>query len=182
MVPGQTIVARAITGDGTGLLLPIRRQIQRMAPSVAIQEATTLRSVLDRAVGPARQIMFLLALLTTLAVVLGAIGVYGVISQFATRRAREWGIRIALGLNPARVVSHVVGRGTALVAMGIMVGIAGARLLARLLSPFLYGISANDPVAVIGAIVILFAAGALAALIPAMRAGRVDPAVVLRDQ
>jgi putative ABC transport system permease protein len=133
-------------------------------------------------VGPARQIMFLLTLLTTLALVLGAIGVYGVISQFATRRRREWSIRIALGLAPSRVVQHVVGRGTKLVAVGLLIGLGGMALLSRLVTPFLYGVRANDATSVVVAMAVLLSVGVLAALIPALRAGRVDPALVLRDQ
>ena len=182
MVPSQTIVVRAATGDGAALLAPIRRAIQRVSPGVAIQEATTLSAVIDEAVGPARQIMLLLTLLTTLALLLGAIGVYGVISHFATRRRREWSIRIALGLSPASVVRHVVGRGTRLVTLGVVIGVGGMVLMAKLVTPFLYGVHASDPTAVIVSIVILIGVGVLAALIPAVRAGRVDPALVLRDQ
>jgi putative ABC transport system permease protein len=126
--------------------------------------------------------MGLFALLTGIALLLGAIGVYGVISQFVARRNREWSIRVALGLSPARVVSLVVRHGAALVAMGIAVGIAGAILSAKLLSAFLYGISTTDPVAIVAAAVTLLTVGLIAALVPALRAGRSDPALVLREQ
>jgi ABC-type antimicrobial peptide transport system permease subunit len=137
--------------------------------------------VLDRAVGPAREVMTLLALLTGLSLVLGAIGIYGVISQFVSRRKRDWGIRVALGLAPQRVVTLVVRHGATMVAIGIVLGVMIAVALTRLLSGFLYGVTATDPVAMIGAAVVLLTVGVVAALIPALRASRTDPAIVLRE-
>jgi len=138
--------------------------------------------VLDGAIGPVREVMMLLGLLTGLALMLGAVGIYGVISQFVSRRSREWSIRVALGLAPARVVSHVVGHGASLVGVGIVVGIAGAAAMTRLLSTFLYGVRSTDPMSMAAAAIALLAVGVIAALIPALRAGRTDPALVLREQ
>jgi ABC-type antimicrobial peptide transport system permease subunit len=155
--------------------------VQRAAPGVAVQEATTIEQVFAKAIGPVRQIMTLLTLLTALALVLGAIGVYGVIAHHVSRRKRDYGIRIALGLSPARVVRHVVGHGTALVGLGILIGVAAAVVLARSLSSLLYGVGAADPVALLAATLALLAAGVLAAFVPAWRASRVDPARVLYE-
>lgn len=141
-----------------------------------------MERVLADAVGPARQLMRLLALLTSLALVLGAIGVYGVISHFVQRRKRDWGIRIALGLTPSEVVTQVVGRGAALVAIGIVLGLIGVAVGARLLASLLYGIGSTDPAALAAAAAVLLAVGVTAALAPALKASRVDPAAVLREQ
>ena len=141
-----------------------------------------MERVLDRAVGPARQVMSLLALLTGLALVLSAIGIYGVIAHYVSRRKRDWSIRIALGLPPARVVRRVVGHSSALVAAGIVLGAIGALALARLLGSLLFGVRPADPISLVGSAIVLLSVGALAALIPALRASRTDPALVLREQ
>lgn len=138
--------------------------------------------VLDLAVGPARQMMMLLSLLSALAMVLGAIGIYGVISHFAARRKRDWAIRVALGLPTARVIRHIVAQGAGLVAAGIVIGVLGTAALARLLSSFLFGIGTLDPVAFAAASVLLLVLGVVAAFVPAHRASTVDPALVLREQ
>jgi ABC-type antimicrobial peptide transport system permease subunit len=126
--------------------------------------------------------MMLLAILTTLALVLGAVGVYGVISHFVNRRSRDWGVRIALGMMPAKVVRMIVMRGATLVAGGVAIGIAAFFALARLLGSLLYGVGAGDPVAMISATTVLLVVGIFAAVIPGLRASRTDPAIVLREQ
>jgi putative ABC transport system permease protein len=168
--------------DATMVLDDARRTINRVAPEFAVQQATTMSRVLDTAVGPARQIRTLLALLSALALILGAVGIYGVISHFAARRKRDWAIRVALGLPGSRVVSHIVGQGAALVAMGIVLGALGAVALSRVLTSFLYGVSKVDPTAFASASAALLAVGVLAAFVPAKRAGSVDPALVLREE
>ena len=178
----QTLVLRTERpADAAAILDTARKTVQRVASGVAVQEATTIEQVLTKAVGPARQIMTLLMLLTVLALVLGAIGVYGVIAHHVSRRKRDYGIRIALGLTPARVVRHVVGRGTALVGLGILIGAAAAVVLARSLASLLYGVGAADPMALLAATLALLTAGVLAAFVPAYRASRVDPARVLYE-
>lgn len=167
--------------DAAAAVDAARKAVQRVAPGVAVQEATTFEQVFTEAVGPARQIMTLLTLLTVLALVLGAIGVYGVIAHHVSRRKRDYGIRIALGLTPSRVVRHVVGRGTALVGLGILIGTIAAIVLARSLASLLYGVGAADPMALLAATLALLTAGVLAALVPAWRASRVDPARVLYE-
>ncbi len=165
-----------------GILESARRTISQTAPAIAVQEATTMESVFTKAVGPARQVMTLLTLLTATALVLGAIGIYGVISHFVTRRRRDYGVRIALGQSAAGVIRQVVGRGGVLVAMGSAIGIAGALLLARLLGSFLYGVGAADPMAMGTAVIALAAVGLAAAYIPARRASQTDPMMVLRSE
>lgn len=178
----QTLVLRTERPADAAVVLDVaRKTVQRIAPGVAVQEATTVEQVFTQAVGPARQIMTLLTILTVLALVLGAIGVYGVIAHHVSRRKRDYGIRIALGLSPARVVRHVVGRGTALVGLGILIGAVAAVVLARSLASLLYGVGAADPMALLAATLALLAAGVLAAFIPAWRASRVDPARVLYE-
>jgi predicted permease len=179
---GTFVLRAAPGGNEASLLDDARRTINRVAPAFAVQQATTMSRILDVAVGPARQVMTLLALLSGLALVLGAVGIYGVISHFAARRKRDWAIRVALGLPGSRVVTHIVGQGIVLVAIGIALGAIGTIALSRLLTTFLYGVSEVDPLAFVTASAALLAVGVVAALVPARRAGSVDPALVLREQ
>ena len=141
-----------------------------------------MERILAIAVGPARQVLALVSLLTGLALLLGAIGIYGVMSHFVARRKRDWGIRIALGLEPSRVLTGVVGQGTALVSVGIAIGLAAFVVLARFLTALIYGVGRTDPIVLSVAIVGLLSVGIVASLIPALRASGTDPAVVLREQ
>jgi ABC-type antimicrobial peptide transport system permease subunit len=141
-----------------------------------------MRSVLDRAVGPARQVVMLLSLMTALAIILGAVGIYGVIAHFASRHRRGWAIRVALGLSRSRVIAQVVSHAALLVSVGIGVGVVGAAALTRALSTFLYGVGAIDAIAFAGAGTVLLIVGLVAALLPAWRAGTADPLIALREQ
>jgi putative ABC transport system permease protein len=176
------LIRTARPGDAPQVLDVARRTVQRAAPDFAVQGVTTMDRIFKEAVGPARQVMVLLALLAGLALVLGAVGIYGVMSHFAARRKRDWAIRVALGLQPARVVRNVVGHGAGLVGIGIALGVVGAMVLARLLASLLYGVSAVDPLALATAGIVLLGMGLLAAFLPARRAGRLDPAIALREQ
>ncbi len=182
-MPGQSIVFRVNAGrDPVGSLEDARSVIRRISPRAAIQDATTMERILAIAVGPARQALTLMSLLTGLALLLGAIGIYGVMSHFVSRRKRDWGIRIALGLSPARVLGGVVGRGTSLVAMGIVIGLGAFAVLSKFLEALMYGVGRGDPYVLAAAIGGLLMVGVAASLIPAWRASGTDPAVVLREQ
>lgn len=181
--PPQSLVFRMEPGiDAVALLSAARLEVGAVAPGVAVRETTTMSRLLDAAIGPARQVRSLLFLLTGLALGLGAVGVYGIMAHFVGRRRRDWAIRMALGLSSMRAVAEVVGRGASLVAAGIGLGLVAAAALARLLSSFLYGVDAIDPVAFTAAAAALLAVGLLAALVPARRVATTDLAIVLREQ
>lgn len=180
---GMTFVLRmAGSTDPAGILGLARTTIEHAASGVAIRQTTTMEQVFAKAVGPARQVMMLLTLLTTIALFLGAIGVYGVISHLVHRRKRDWGIRIALGLQPSRVIGKVLRQGAGLVVLGIVLGLVAALALARFLGAFLHGVGSSDPLALAAASVMLLLVGLAAAFIPAYRASRVDLVSVLKDQ
>jgi putative ABC transport system permease protein len=182
LLPAESIVFRVDGGrDPAPLLDAARRAIQTAAPGVAIRELTTMGSVFNRAMGSSRQVMALLSLLGALALALGVVGVYGVVSHFVTRRQRDWAIRIAIGLRPARVVGQVLRQGGTLVGAGVALGLVAFLVLARLLAGFVYGIEPSDPASLAAAVAILLAAGLLAAFVPARRASRIDPAGALKD-
>ena len=168
--------------DAEALLDAARTTVNRVTPQFAVQSTTTMRRVFDTAVGPARQIMALLSLLSALALLLGAVGIYGVISHFASRRKRDWAIRVALGLTQRRVVSNIVGQGAILIVSGIVVGGAATMALSKSLASFLFGVTGVDPLAFAGASALVLVAGLIAAFVPARRAATVDPALVLREE
>jgi len=163
------------------LLQGARSTLEREGRRLALQGTVTMESVVEEAVGAPGRLVALLSLVASLAVVLGAVGVYGIISHFVARRTRDYGIRIALGLPPGRLVAEVLGQGLVLLAIGSLAGICSALLLTRTLSSLLYGVRPADPQALGGAVFVLLFVGLCAALIPALRAGRTDPVSVLRE-
>ena len=176
-----SFVLRTDSIEPGSVLADARSAISRESSQIAVQQTTTMRNIFDLALGPTGQVVTLVSLLAALALVLGAVGVYGVISHYVVRRSREYGIRLALGQQPLVVIRQVVGRGAALVALGSVIGGALALGTSRLLASLLYGVQPTDLVAMAGAIAMLLAVGVLAALVPARRASLLDPAVVLRQ-
>jgi hypothetical protein len=167
--------------DVPAVLENARSLIQRAGSQLAVQKSMTMNGVFDLALGATGQVVTLLTLLAVLALLLGAVGVYGVMMHYVTRRSRDYGICMALGQMPSRVVRQVVGRGAALVAIGGTIGIAAAIVATKVLSTLLYGVTATDPISLTSAIVVLLVVGILAAFVPARRASLTDPAVILRE-
>ena len=159
-----------------------RRVLQHQVDNLALQQVTTMDSVFDLAVGAPQRVAALLSLLAGLALVLGAVGIYGVISHFVSRRTRDYGICLALGLPPQRVMRQVVGRGVALAVTGCLLGLVAVIVGAGRLSTLLYGVSSSDAGVLLSAVVVLVLTATLAAFIPAWRASHTDPATVLRQQ
>ncbi len=140
-----------------------------------------LERLIDDAVGPRSLITRLLGFFSALALTLAAVGLYGVIAYSVTQRTREIGIRMAIGARRHDIMQLVLQGGLTLVAIGVVLGMAGAWALTRLLQSFLYGVGAHDPmVFVSNALLLLFVAG-VACAIPALRATKVDPIVALRQ-
>jgi putative ABC transport system permease protein len=177
-----SFVLRTESLEPSSVLLDVRSAIARDSSELAVRQMTTMKNILDLALGPTGRVVTLVSLLAGLALLLGAVGVYGVISHYVVRRSREYGIRIALGQQPLLVVRQVVGRGVGLVALGSAIGVAAAIGASRMLASLLYGVQPTDPLAMAGAVAVLIAVGMLAALVPARRASLTDPAIVLRQQ
>jgi len=175
-------VVRA-SGDPSVLAEQIRREIRSVDPNEPIFAVKTMETVVAAAVAQRRFTMLLLALFAATALVLSAIGIYGVMAYFVSQRTHEFGVRMALGASPADVVRLVLGQGIRLAAAGVTTGIAGAFLLLRAtqaISSQLYGVDPGDPVTFILLASVLTAVALLACYIPARRAIRVDPIAALR--
>jgi predicted permease len=176
---GQAIVART-RADAGALVDAIRRELAALEPNVVLLDRQTMRAQVGATLLPARLGALAVGLVGVVAMILAAIGLYGVIAYSVARRTREIGIRMALGAPPARVLGLVMRQGMAVAAAGAAGGAVLAFGAARAVSGALYGISPIDPVAWGGALAVLFGVSALANLIPARRAATVDPSVALR--
>jgi ABC-type antimicrobial peptide transport system permease subunit len=126
--------------------------------------------------------MLLLSLFAGLALVLAAVGIYGVISYSITQSTQELGIRMALGASRGNILSLIVGQGAKLALIGVGLGIVASLLLTRVLSSLLYGVSATDPIVFAGLAILLTSVVLLACFIPAQRATKLDPMLALRNQ
>jgi len=178
-ISGGVLVVRSSTPPAA-LMPSVRRAIAQIDPQVAVARIETMDDVVAGALAEPLRLRFFLTVFAAIALVLGTIGVYGVVSYAVARRRAEFAIRMALGASPKRVLREVVERGLAPVIAGVAIGIVAALAVSGLLHRFLYGLGATDPVSLAAAAGALLAAGIAAALIPAARAGRTSPADALR--
>jgi predicted permease len=156
------------------------REVQALDPGLTLYEMITLQEQVNRATAPQLVAVTLVALFGGLALLLASIGLYGVMSYTVSQSTRELGLRMALGAGPSKVMRLVLSRGLLLTATGILIGVALALVLTRLLGYLLYGVSPRDPLAFVSAFVILTIVSLIASFLPAWRASRVDPNVALR--
>ena len=178
---GMSFVVRT-AGDPNGAVAAIRSAIHRVDSDVPIAAVATMDANIGNSLGQRRFAMMLLGLFAAMAMVLASIGIYGVMSYSVTQRAHEIGIRMALGAARRSVLAMVMRQGLVLVALGIVIGVAGALGLTRLIASQLYGVQPSDPTTFVLVAVTLVGVAALATFVPAMRATRVDPVVALRDE
>ncbi len=164
-------------------LLPvIRREIGLLDPEVALVEPRTLRERVDDSIFVDRMIATLSGFFGALALLLAAIGIYGVMAYAVAHRTAEIGLRIALGAAPARITWMVLRDGLLLIALGVAIGLPLSLAAGRITASLLYGIKPNDPPAFVFTVAVLLAIGALAAFIPARRAATVAPIEALRHE
>jgi putative ABC transport system permease protein len=178
----QMVLAVRTSSALTSLTSVVTDAIHDVDPDEPVVGVVPMESIVDQSLGQQRLNVILLAAFAGLALVLGAIGIYGVQSYAVRQRVREIGIRIALGAQRSDVFRLVLGQGLKLVLIGICIGLAASFGLTRLMASQLFGISATDPLTFVGVAIVLAFVALLACYIPARRAMQVDPMVALRDE
>ena len=179
-VQNPTLSVRSTSSDPQDLVGVITREIHSLDKDLPVTEITTLEDILAREVSPKRFNTGLLSIFAALALLLAAIGVYGVTSYTVAQRTHEVGIRMAIGAQRRDVLKLFMGEGLKLVLAGIAIGLAGAFALTRLLASLLFGVSATDATTFVLVAIALLLVALLACYIPARRATKVDPLVALR--
>jgi predicted permease len=178
---GMTLLVRT-AGNPAALTTQVRQTLQSLETNLPLANVQPLAEVLGNSLYAARMGAMLVGVFGVLALLLAVVGLYGVMSFVVARRTREIGIRMALGARGADVVRLLLREGMTLVALGCAIGLASAWLLARLLSSFLYNLSATDPLTFGGVALLLASVALLACWIPARRATKVDPLIALRSE
>jgi putative ABC transport system permease protein len=176
----QLSVVLRTAGDPHQQAAALRSAIAEIDPNQPLVKVRTMEDNMAATVAQPRFRTWLIAIFAGLALMLAAVGIYGVMSYSVTRRTSEIGIRITLGAQPVDVFRIVVGEGLRFALVGVGVGVAGGLILTRLLGSFLYGISASDPLTFFAVALLLILVSATASFFPARRATRVDPIVALR--
>jgi predicted permease len=162
------------------LAAPLRRALSAIDPTLPVADFQPMRQIVDKAISPRRFVVLTLGGFSWFALVLAALGIYGVIQYSVTQRTQEIGIRMALGASAAALQASILRQTLVLAAMGVSIGLFASWGLSRAISSMLFGVPADDPVTFLGTIVILTAVAAMAAYLPARRASRIDPTVALR--
>ncbi|MGH9934734.1 MAG: FtsX-like permease family protein, partial [Blastocatellia bacterium] len=168
------------TGDPANLINTVRQNVWAVDRNIPITQVGTIEQIIETAMAQPRFNALLLSLFAFIALCLGAIGIYGVISYAVTRRTHEIGVRMALGARQRDVLRMVVRQGMTLALIGVAVGLAAAFALTRVMKNLLFGVSATDPATFAGLALLLLSVAFIAIYLPARRATKVDPLVALR--
>jgi predicted permease len=168
------------SGDLPALTALVREEVRRLDPSLPLGEVKTMGRVLASVVDPPRLIMMLMTAFAVLALVLAAVGIYGMLSYAVSHRRREFGIRLALGARPSGVLRLIVREGLTLAVAGCAIGVAGTYLAGRSLAGFLFEVEPWDPATLGAVLAVVLVVATLACLIPGRRASAEDPAGALR--
>jgi putative ABC transport system permease protein len=180
LAPNALVVRTSV--DPLSLAMPVRNAIWSVDKDQPVADIDSMDHVVAAAVARQRFSMLLLAIFAGLALVLAAVGIYGVMSYSVAQQTREIGIRMALGAKRSDVLKMTVKQGLKMVGFGLVIGLALSFVLTRVMATLLFGISATDPVTFVSISFVLIAVALLASYIPALRATKVDPMVALRYQ
>ena len=162
------------------LAASVRAALKPVAPNLTGKEFRTLQQLVDKSVSPRRFVVLLLGGFALFALALASLGIYGVVSYGVNQRTQEIGIRMALGASASRLQAGIIGQTLGLAAAGILIGAIASRLLARALGGMLFGVTATDPVTLLGMPFVLTLVAVAAGYLPARRASRIDPSIALR--
>jgi predicted permease len=182
LAPGNMNVVLRTTLPPGALRTTLEAAVREADPSVPIVRLRDMNGVFDESIRRPRLLAQLLGGFAGLALLLAAIGTYGVLSYMVAERRREIGIRMALGADRGSVLGHVMKQGLVLTTVGVVVGLAGAFALNRLIASLLFGVQPTDPITLIGVVATISLVAAIACWLPAWRASRLDPNVVLRAE
>jgi putative ABC transport system permease protein len=177
----MSLVVRT-SADPTSVVAAIRNDVHSLDPGLPIFNVKTMEDVVHGSVAQPRFRTWLLGTFALLALVLAAVGLYGVISYSVTQRTSELGVRAAMGASPGDVLKLVVGQAARLAAIGIGIGLVLSVVLARSLSKFLFGVAALDPITFLGTAGVILVVTLIASYLPALRATRIDPVTALRAE
>jgi len=167
-------------GDPEALVSEIRAAVEGLDPELPITELQSMEDILGDSLSRTSFTMSLLLLAAVVALFLGSVGIYGVLSYVASQRTAEMGVRLALGADAATVRKIILSQGMMLAMIGVVAGLAGAFALGGVMSSLVYGVSPADPITLVGVSVVFLVVAAGASLVPAARAARTPPAVALR--
>jgi predicted permease len=177
--PGLAFLVRVPSGEPSAALPLIRKTVREVDPSATVNEVRTMEDVISESLARQRFQMTLIATFAALALVLATVGLYGVLALIVGQRKREIGVRLALGANPHTVVRMLLGEGARVAGVGVVIGLAGAFALTRVLRSLLYEVSSTDAATFVAASVFVAAVALVATWMPARRASRVDPRTAL---
>jgi len=181
LIRNAFVVVRT-TGDPMALAGPVRSEVRSIDPNVPVANVRPMSEVVATSLATPRLTGFLLGTFAVIALVLAAVGIYGVLAYLVARRTHEIGIRLAIGADRGQVVRMIIGQGVSLTVLGLLVGMAGAVGLTRLMASMLYDVSPSDPRTYAAVAVGLLGVAALASALPALRAARVNPLAALRSE
>jgi putative ABC transport system permease protein len=179
VMSGMTILIRT-SNDPMALVSATRDEMQKLDPELPMAAVATMDQLLADSFSRARFTMLLLDMFSAVALVLAAVGIYGLIAYSVTQRTQELGIRIALGAQRRDVLRLVLTQGTRVTLLGVAIGVLAALVLSRFLATLLFGVSATDPFTFASVAALMAFVALLACFIPARRATRVDPIIALR--
>ncbi|HYR85170.1 MAG TPA: ABC transporter permease [Terriglobia bacterium] len=179
---GAGVLLIRTNGDPATYAAQAREIIKELDPGLAVFGVESLERTVSRSVSRPRFTMLLLGVFAAVALLLAAVGVYGVLSCGVVQRTREMGIRMALGANPRQLMRLILNDACLLVFLGVALGLTGAFVLTRRLTTLLFGVSPTDPATFLGVAAVLGAVGLIAGYVPARRATRVHPAISLRAE
>jgi ABC-type antimicrobial peptide transport system permease subunit len=159
----------------------VRREVAALRPDLPVADLAPLTEITASSTARLRVVMWLLTIASAVAITLSGVGVYGVVAYLVNLRRRELGIRMVLGARGADLRSLVIRQGVAAALLGLVVGLIGAAFMSRIVAGMIFGVPSIDPSTLAAVVLILSVTAFVAALLPALRAARINPAVILRS-